>query len=271
MDAVIDDPRNRCTVCTACGYTIEEILDDWSHAQYAENVRMHASTEKAQELRHAQSTVDRDLYSVLAIRLYLDDVLERARITLSGTFVDYALSMFQCATRDRIVRGDHRRGLIAACLKQAMAQQGRTYDTPTMAFIFDVPPAAVAHGCELLAECGMGPSVCEDSVDFLARSIANRMGLDPAIVVRVSEQAVAIEPLRRDRRLMAARPRSLAAASVWLALDVANLQHRWADLELASGVTRPTFTAFARKIRQVRDCATKRAPPARSGTGQEKK
>lgn len=271
-DAVVEDYRNRSRVCVACGMIVEEIVDEWQQPSFAEPhapTRASANPDAAAtalRLKRMQQRIDSDLISSLALREFIDDSLLRSNITIPGAVVDYTVSMFWVALAKKPMRGDARRGLIGACLKQILHERGTGYDTPTVAFIFDTTPQAVSHGTEHLASMGIGSGTSQDSVEFLARSIANRMGLDAATVTRVSDVALKTEPLMRTPALMASRPRTVAASCVWIILDESGKRGMWSELELASGVARTTFTAIGRKIKDCQAGSARTAPVGRVGT-----
>lgn len=256
-NAVVEDQRNRFRTCTACGLVVEETIDEgFLSTNFVDHTQSNAVRQAAGRLLQLQSRIDQDVVTTLAVREYIDECLALAGITVAGQAVDYTVSMFHTASQGHRLRADGRRGLIAACFKQAMHELNRSYDVPTIAFVFDIPSTSVTRGSELLATRGIAPGISQESVEFLARSMAHRMQLDAATVTRVSDLANVVTPLMRTKELMASRPRSIAAACVWSVLEDVGLKHRWAELELASAVTRTTFSTLARRIRdlQTRTC-----------------
>lgn len=277
-NAVVEDYRNRSRVCTACGMIVEEIVDEWRQPDFSEPFAAHRGPAAGSEaaaaatrIRRLQQYIENDLLSSLALREYIDDALMRASITIPGVLIDYTVSIFQVALSKKPMRGEARRGLVAACLKQVLHERGTDYDTPTLAFVFDTSQHFVSHGTEHLASLGIVAGTSQESIEFLARAIANRMQLDAATVTRVSDVAMKVEPLVRTPALMASRPRTVAASCVWVILDEDGKRKLWAELELASGVARTTFTSTGRKIKDCQARSARTAPVARGGTARGKK
>lgn len=273
-------------VCSNCGATADKIIDhsaEWRYYGYNDNKNSDPTRcglpinnlLPQSSMCSVISNFNRnDSYEMKKIRRYhtwnsvpykeraLHEVFDSFSVALNNgvpiCIVEEAKSMYKVLSEAKISRGSNRKGLIASCIYMACKKGNVPRSAKEIADMFDLDITVMTNGCKNFIEIWnmvnkeKGGNIvlnASQSHDFIHR-FCSKLNVSPDILnlcIFISEKAEEFSIVSENT------PPSIAAGSIYLACQLANINISKKDISDVCKISEVTISKCYKRLYKYKD------------------
>lgn len=241
---------------TRCGLPINNLMPQSSMCSVISNFGKNDSYEMKKIRRyHTWNSVP---YKERALHEVFDSFSVAQNNGIPTCIIDQAKSMYKILSEAKISRGSNRKGLIASCIYMSCKKGNVPRSAKEIADIFDLDITVMTNGCKNFIEIWnmvnrkKGGNIvlnASHSDDFIHR-FCSKLNVSPEILklcIRISEKAEEFSIVSENT------PPSVAAGSIYLACQLANLNISKKDISEVCKISEVTISKCYKKLYKYKE------------------